>query len=63
MNDDSVFETLDDTEDDTPGPWFLAGFDGECSRGYHGIDVGDTIRADGEGEWECQHCVDTGYCK
>lgn len=45
-------------EDDGPGPWFMAGFDGECSRGCGGISEGDTIRADGDGGWECRDCVD-----
>jgi hypothetical protein len=41
-----------------PGPWFEAGFSGECSRGGEEINPGDTIRADGYGEWECQSCVE-----
>jgi hypothetical protein len=49
----------DDTRrEDEPGPWFIAGFDDVCSRGGEPIDSGDTIRADGDGGWECRGCVD-----
>lgn len=41
-----------------PGPWFIAGYDGECDRGDHEIDEGDEIRADGEGGWECRLCIE-----
>jgi hypothetical protein len=47
--------------DGEPGPWFTAGFDTPCSRGFcGGITEGDTIRADGvkENSWECQPCVE-----
>lgn len=43
-----------DAGDNAPGPWFQAAYDsGECSR--CGLDIweGDTIRADGRGEYEC----------
>lgn len=41
-----------------PGPWFEAGFSGECSRGGEEIEPGQDIRADGYGGWECRSCVE-----
>jgi hypothetical protein len=63
-----AFLMEDDTDDtrreDEPGDWVVADFDGECSRNvlcY--IFPGDTIRADGDGGWECRECVDSdGVC-
>lgn len=43
---------------DSNAIWFEAGFDGECSRDGCIITEGDTIRADGEGGWEKQECVE-----
>lgn len=40
-----------------PGDWFTAGYDGICSKGGEPFSEGDTIRADGEGEWECYECI------
>jgi hypothetical protein len=41
------------------GPWFTAGFDSDddscCGEGIY---EGDVIRADGEGGWEHQDCVE-----
>jgi hypothetical protein len=55
MEDDP--DTDDTRRDDEPGDWIVAGFEGECSRGG-GIFVGNaTIRADGDGGWECRECV------
>jgi hypothetical protein len=46
--------TDDTRREDEPGDWVIAGFEGECSRGG-GIFVGNaTIRADGDGGWECR---------
>lgn len=39
-----------------PGPWFAARWDGECSGCGDPINVGDTIRADGEGGYELWGC-------
>lgn len=39
-----------------PGPWFVAGYDGDCSRCGDPFTEGDTIRADGAGDWECSTC-------
>lgn len=48
----------DDTRrEDEPGDWVIAGFDGECSRGGETFGADVTIRADGDGGWECQGCV------
>lgn len=38
---------------DGPGPWFRAGYDGECDSCGADYDAGDEIRADGSGGWEC----------
>lgn len=58
----------DDTDDirreGDPSDWFIADFDGECSRGRHEFDTrypdgtATTIRADGNGGWECWECVE-----
>lgn len=45
--------------DSGPGPWFIAGYDDECSRGGELISEGEEIRADGAGGWECRSCVET----
>lgn len=46
--------------EDGPGPWFIAGFDSPCSRGrYGGIWENKMARADGNGGYECQACVET----
>ena len=50
-------DTDDTRREDEPGDWFIAGFDGECSRGGEKIIASDTIRADGDGGWECRECV------
>lgn len=44
-------------DDDTPrkGPWFISEYPGECSSCYVLFEEGKTIRADGEGGWECEH--------
>ncbi len=42
----------------TPGPFFLANYSGECSRGGEWFREGEEIRADGSGGWECFECVD-----
>lgn len=48
----------DDTRrEDEPGDWVIAEFDGECSRGGETFGAGVTIRADGDGGWECRGCV------
>lgn len=36
-----------------PGPWFIAGLEGNCSRCGDSIYPGLRIRADGFGRWEC----------
>lgn len=41
---------------DEPGPWFPASYEGQCSRCFAEIGIGDIIRADGEGGWERQGC-------
>lgn len=38
------------------GPWFRAGYEGECSECPADIVEGDQIRADGEGGWLCEAC-------
>jgi hypothetical protein len=40
-----------------PGPWFHAAFPGICEKGGEGFEKGDTIRADGQGGYECHGCV------
>jgi hypothetical protein len=62
MPDDPLFKgtTAPDPSDrfgDDPGPWFLAGFDSECSHGDQ-IEVGEIIRADGEGGYEHRECFE-----
>ncbi|MGP4092981.1 hypothetical protein [Nonomuraea sp. KM90] len=37
------------------GPWFHAGYPGECACGAS-FDEGDQIRADGEGGWVAECC-------
>jgi hypothetical protein len=44
-----------------PGPWFTASYGGHCASCGDGFDEGDTIRADGEGGWECANCEDAGH--
>lgn len=46
---------------DGPGPWFPAAYPGECASCGDDFEVGDTIRADGQGEWECEGCEDAGH--
>ncbi len=42
-----------------PGIFVIASFDGgECSRGGHDLEEGMSIRADGDGGWECRECVE-----
>lgn len=42
-----------------PGPWFEAMFNGgECPHCGETIEEGETIRADGQGSYEHQDCVD-----
>jgi hypothetical protein len=39
------------------GPWITASFDGECGGDCgRSIRAGDSIRADGEGDWLCVGC-------
>jgi hypothetical protein len=39
------------------GPWFTAQYPGECAGPCGGdIEPGDTIRADGAGDWLCEQC-------
>jgi hypothetical protein len=40
-----------------PGPWFSAAFPGICEECGHGFEQGDTVRADGQGGYECRDCV------
>lgn len=48
-----------DADDTGPGPWFPAGYEGECSGCFAEIGIGDIIRADGDGGWERQeYCGD-----
>jgi hypothetical protein len=48
-----------DPRESEAGPWFIAGFDGECDLGdCSGISEGDTIRANGSGGWECESCTE-----
>lgn len=42
---------------DLPGPFFEAGYPGECSRGGERFEEGEMIRADGDGGYECHECV------
>jgi hypothetical protein len=54
-----IGQPQDDTRrEDEPGDWFVADFDGECSRDGEKFGASVTIRADGDGGWECQECVD-----
>lgn len=46
-----------------PGPFFEAGYAGECSRGGEDFEPGTTIRADGDGGYECHECVTQGRAK
>lgn len=39
-----------------PGPYFYATYSGECSWG-DSIEEDDRIRADGDGGWEHEECV------
>lgn len=41
-----------------PGPWFTASYDGECATCDGAIFEGDTIRAGGQGGYECEDCGD-----
>jgi hypothetical protein len=43
-------------DDSGPGPWFPAGYDGECGTCGAFFFAGDIIRADGDGGWEGQEC-------
>lgn len=52
------FADLGEWEPDGPGPWFEAGWDGEASCCFSGIEAGDMIRADGDGGWEHKDCVE-----
>lgn len=56
--DDRAAASLSGTEHDDcgPAPWFPASYGGECSGCFAGIEIGDIIRADGEGGWERQEC-------
>lgn len=45
-------------EPDGPGPWFNAGYGGDCSACGAPFDEGDTIRADGGGDWEGYDCCE-----
>ena len=38
------------------GPWFTAGYSGECDGCGDRIEEGDRIRADGMGGWVCEEC-------
>ena len=42
------------------GPWFGAMYDGECSSCDDAIYEGDSIRADGQGGYECEDCEFVG---
>jgi hypothetical protein len=55
---DHVQDTDDTRREDELGDWFIADFNGECSRGGGMFLAGSTIRADGDGGWECQACVE-----
>lgn len=46
--------------DDTKGPWFTAAYSGSCSACFNRTEVGDEIRADGEGGYECSECYPYG---
>lgn len=46
---------------DGPGPWFTASYPGECASCGDAFDEGDTIRADGDGGYECEGCEDAGH--
>ncbi len=52
------FDSPDDHPGEQPAPWIVAGFDGVCSRSGERITIGQDIRADGDGGWECKECVD-----
>lgn len=41
-----------------PGPWFRSQFPGECSRGGETFPAQSSVRADGDGGWECWECVE-----
>jgi len=60
---DHLQDTDDTRREDEPGDWFIADFNGECSRGGEMFKAGDslTIRADGDGGWECRQCVIDDY--
>jgi len=38
------------------GPWFTARYDGECADCGFPIEYGETICADGYGDWLCEDC-------
>lgn len=42
----------------TKGPWFPATYDSECDACDGAVYVGDEIRADGSGGWECRENCD-----
>ena len=42
------------------GPWFEAGWPGECAGCYGEITIGDAIRSDGNRGWLCSSCGDRG---
>jgi hypothetical protein len=52
-------DEVDDTRrEDEPGDWFIADFDGECSRCGREFGPNVTVRADSDGDHECKTCVD-----
>lgn len=54
--DDAHLEDGFDFPDDEP-PLIVAVFNGKCSTCGDRISIGDTIRANGHGGWECQDCI------
>lgn len=55
---ESEFDPFDDLTE-TAAPWFTAGFDGDPASCCGSVVLeGETIRADGEGGWEHESCIE-----
>ena len=49
-------ESDEEAYQDTKGPWFGAMYAGTCDSCFDPIQEGDSIRADGQGGYECRDC-------
>lgn len=51
-------DLFDDVDDQSLGPVFAATYDGDDDCCGQGIEVGESIRADGYGGWIHERCTD-----